>query len=211
VHTDRLWHILAPAAGDQVATRCPIAKDDAPEFMHDAPFLGVGDFFPQIDVQAAYINLGGEVASYHFSSLDLGRPCLVCVFGTECCISHRFAMPELERRVWQPYAEGKSSLPCVAIARGASASALEEFRKDCAEKQRVGDRHIRQVAMPLVPDPDSLIFKQLAQSIVPRLYLLDSTGKIQAATVGYNPTGEEGSNAVNRLLQEAQTMPDVGR
>lgn len=205
-HVARLGLVLAPAEGQQISTRCPVAKDDAPEFMHDAPRLVAGDLFPDVEVDAACLDAGGAASTRRFAPRAAGGPCIVCVLGTECCISIRFALPELERRVWQPFAAGKTALPCFAIGRGSSAAALEEFRTDCAQKQAAGDRHIRQPSMPMVPDEDGSIFRQLADSIVPRFYLLDDHGRICDSTAGYDPADAEDTSVVARMIQSADKL-----
>lgn len=205
-HIARLGRVLVAESGQQISTRCPVAKDDAPEFMHDVPRLGAGDLFPDVEIDAIFLDAGGVDSTRRFAPRTAGVPCIVCVFDTECCICIRFALPEVERRVWQPFTEGKTSLPCFAIGRGSSDVALEEFRRDCAQKHAEGDRHIRKLSMPTVPDEDSSIFHQLAESIVPRFYLLDDHGHICESAAGYDPADAEDTSVVARLIQSAEAL-----
>eukprot|EP00928_Gymnodinium_smaydae_P053529 TRINITY_DN37500_c0_g1_i1.p1 TRINITY_DN37500_c0_g1~~TRINITY_DN37500_c0_g1_i1.p1 ORF type:complete len:218 (-),score=29.68 TRINITY_DN37500_c0_g1_i1:344-997(-) len=173
-----------PAAQDVtwIATRCPVVKDDVPEFMPDIPLTKVGDLLPEA-IDCDVIDAAGQVVGRLNRANCAGRLTLLCVFDPDCCICKRFALPRLER-LWS---EQKSSSQCsvVALGRACNTASLSAFRDECRAAAQANDRCIVELSMPLSPDQESVAFKSLAQAMVPRFYLIGPDSSILYQFGGY--------------------------
>eukprot|EP00930_Biecheleria_cincta_P068868 TRINITY_DN56699_c0_g1_i1.p1 TRINITY_DN56699_c0_g1~~TRINITY_DN56699_c0_g1_i1.p1 ORF type:complete len:205 (+),score=35.74 TRINITY_DN56699_c0_g1_i1:116-730(+) len=170
------------AHADVVSTRCPIVQDDAPEFMTDVPHTKVGDKLPDT-VSSDIYNNEGEVTGRLDASVLAGRLTLLCVFDPECCICMRFALP----RVQQLWAKNAANTHCniVALGRNCNASALQSFRGLCQQSSERGDKHIMPLSLPMSPDENGVIFRSLAEALVPRFYLVGPDGCILYQRAGF--------------------------
>mmetsp|Transcript_98406 Transcript_98406/g.278292 ORF Transcript_98406/g.278292 Transcript_98406/m.278292 type:complete len:195 (-) Transcript_98406:56-640(-) len=166
-----------------VATQCPIVKDDAPEFTVDVPLTRLGDKWPAAASCEAFDYLGECVGKVDAESCR-GKLTVICAFDRQCCICKRFALPWLQR-LWVQN-QGNPQCAVVAIGRECDAAALLQFREECREAVRAGDRHIVDLSFPMAPDADRAVFHCLAEAIVPRFYLLGPDGEILYQQAGFD-------------------------
>lgn len=166
-----------------VSTRCPVAKDDAPEFMHDVPHTKLGDLLPEAISCKVFDQLGEYVGNLDVPSCA-GRITVLCAFDPTCCICQRFALPRLQL-LWKRI-QSNSECYIVALGRDCDLEALQRFRGECSTAAQRGDRHITELSFPMAPDVDAIMFHTLADAIVPRFYLLGPDGSILLQQGGFS-------------------------
>ena len=128
----------------------------------DTTLVNVGDTAPDFTVKL----LNGK--STTLSSLH-GQVVMLIFFSTECpdC-QNQFA--EIQRIV----AEKEPSFKVLAISRGESIEATEEF------SQKYG------ITFDVGTDPDRSIYDCYATLYVPRNFLIGPTGRVEALTIEYD-------------------------
>eukprot|EP00933_Yihiella_yeosuensis_P032436 TRINITY_DN2602_c0_g5_i1.p1 TRINITY_DN2602_c0_g5~~TRINITY_DN2602_c0_g5_i1.p1 ORF type:complete len:205 (-),score=38.69 TRINITY_DN2602_c0_g5_i1:72-686(-) len=171
------------AHADVVSTRCPVVKDDAPEFMTDVPHTKLGDKLPE-SVSCDIYDESGNVTGHLDASTLQGKLTILCVFDPTCCICMRFALPPLQQ-LWNKNATN-SHFNVIALGRNCDPSALQKFRDECRQASEKGDKHIVPLSLPMSPDASGAAFQSLAEALVPRFYLLGPDGCILYQKAGFD-------------------------
>ncbi len=125
----------------------------------------VGDRMPAISVE--------EVSGGTFSlASEKGKVVLVNFWATWCgpC---QVEMPRLEKEIWEKY-KSSPDFAMIAIAREQTKETVADFEK----KHPV-------YTYPLAFDPNRAVYKQFADSGIPRTYVVGRDGRIVFQSVGY--------------------------
>lgn len=117
----------------------------------------------------AYTTLQGD--KHNLSDLD-GKVVWVTFFATWCgpC---RKELPHLEKEVYEKY-KSHPDFRLLVVGREHSEEDLEKFIKDTGHN------------LPFIPDPEREIYDKYAAQNIPRNFIIDKTGKIAVASVGFN-------------------------
>ena len=107
-------------------------------------------------------------------------------FFATWCGPCRKELPYLEKEVYEKY-KNHPDFELLVIGREHSKEELEKFIKETDHK------------LPFIPDPKREIYEKYAAQNIPRNFIIDKTGKIAAASVGFN---EEDFNKKKQILVE---------
>jgi peroxiredoxin len=115
-----------------------------------------------------------------------GKVVLITFFATWCgpC---RAELPHIQKDIYEKYA-GNPNFELLIFGREHGWEAVNKFRAD------------QKFTMPFYPDPERKIFSLYASQNIPRNFLIDKTGKVVFAAVGFN----EGD--FNRMKSEIETQ-----
>jgi peroxiredoxin len=126
----------------------------------------VGDRMPAISVE--------EVSGSTFSLANEKGKVVVVNFWATWCGPCQVEMPRLEKEIWEKY-KSSPDFAMVAIAREQTQETVADFGK----KHPV-------YTYPLAFDPNRAVYKQFADSGIPRTYVVGRDGKIVFQSVGYD-------------------------
>lgn len=130
----------------------------------DANELKVGDKMPQFVLKSeTYGNV---------NPADLkGKVVLVSLFATWCgpC---QLELAEVEKQLWPKFKDNKN-FKLLVIGREHTDADLKKYNKR------------KKFTFPLYPDPKREVFSKFAGKSIPRAYLIDKTGKVIYASVGF--------------------------
>lgn len=98
---------------------------------------------------------------------------VVVNFWATWCPPCRAELPRLENEIWRKYRTG--NFVVIGISRGEQQSKVASFAADFGLTYRIA------------ADPDRHIYGLFAKLGIPRTYVVDRTGKIVFASVGYEP------------------------
>ncbi len=116
------------------------------------------------------------------------KPALLVFFTTWCssCIE---AAPAISRQ----FEHLKDRINLIGIGREHNAAELKSF------KQEAG------LAYHLIEDPDRALFNEFAQMHVPRIYLVDTKGKVWYQDVNWHPFMlDDMQTAINQLMDSTE-------
>lgn len=149
----RILHALVAAAALFAAAATSSCIADEPENMES--LLNAGDHAPQLRLE---LSDGSEFIGPPAS----GRPAVILFFSTGCsdCRRELPAMDELHRRLPQ--------LPMVAVARRQTADAIAPYWEENG------------LTIPYSGQADAAVYSLFARAGIPRVYLLDSSGRVVA-------------------------------
>lgn len=101
-----------------------------------------------------------------------GKVVLITFFATWCgpC---RAELPHIQKDIFEKYA-GNPNFELMIFGREHGWEAVKKFRAD------------QKFTMPFYPDPERKIFSLYASQNIPRNFLIDKSGKIVYASVGFN-------------------------
>lgn len=142
------------------------------------------------DIKPKNYIAGFDVKTIQGQDIRIGdgsnKPTLLVLFTTWCS-SCQEAAPSISKKM----ASYKDRINLVGIGREHRAAELEEWAG------RTG------VVYDLVEDPDRALFKKFADIHVPRMYLIDTNGKVSYQDVNWHPLMlEDMEDAVKRLLKK---------
>jgi peroxiredoxin len=127
----------------------------------------IGDKMPAISVE--------EVSGSTFSLASEKGKVVVVNFWATWCGPCQVEMPRLEKEIWEKY-KSYPNFAMIAIAREQTRETVSDFEK----KHPV-------YTYPLAFDPHRAVYKQFADSGIPRTYVVGRDGKIVFQSVGYEP------------------------
>ncbi len=108
-------------------------------------------------------------------SIEAQRGKVVLInFWATWCPPCQMEIPRLEKEIWQKYKD-VPNFAMIGIAREQTDADTVPFAKK------------RGFSYPIAGDPNRSTYKLFAESGIPRIYLVDQTGKILFQTVGYCP------------------------
>jgi peroxiredoxin len=115
-----------------------------------------------------------QVTDLNGATLTIGagspKPTLLLFFTTTCSSCQK-AAPAISQQL-QPL---QQHLQLVAVGRDHNAEALNAWGED------------NQVVYDLVADPDRALFHRFAKMHVPRIYLIDTEGRVKYQDVNWHP------------------------
>lgn len=120
------------------------------------PSLSVGDPLPQFSV---LMNDGEEIST----SLLKGKIAVIVFFNTGCSDCQK-ELPVIQE-LWDLY-KSNASVKIVAIAREETENEILRYWKE------------NNLTMPFSPQTNRDIYNLFAPSVIPRIYIADSSGKI---------------------------------
>lgn len=143
-------------------------------------------------VSAQDIKVGDKVPNFTYASsksksssiADLkGKVVLVNFFATWCppCLKE---LPEVEAQIWAKYGKN-SNFAMLTLGREHSWAEVDAFKKK------------KGFTFPIYPDPKKEAFTKFAPNQIPRSYLIDKSGVVVYATVGYSE--QEFAKLLNKL------------
>lgn len=118
-----------------------------------------------------------------------GNVVLINFFATWCgpC---RKELPVLQKQVWPKYKDN-SKFKLMVIGREHSPEEVAEFKKDM------------DFTFPMYPDKDRSIYEKFANSLIPRNYVIDKTGKVVFVSSGFEEKEfNEMLELIDKLLNE---------
>jgi peroxiredoxin len=124
----------------------------------------VGDAVPDV----ACTTLDGNSVSMR--SLK-GKVILINFFAT-WCEACRKELPRLENEIFRKIKSDRFTI--IAIGRGQKPEELEEFRTQ------------KKITLPLVADPDRMIYGKFATKYIPRNFVIGKNGTIRWSSTGYD-------------------------
>ena len=148
------------------------------------------------DQKTAYTSVGDICPVDQLKDIDgqnvkfKNNVAVLCLFATWCppCQAE---LPEIQK-LRLKY-QKRQDLIISAVGRDHNIAVLKKFRK------------AKGFTFHLIPDPERKIFNKFAKANIPRLYLVDRTGKIVFQSMGYDKKQFE--NMVKLLEKELQTIP----
>ncbi|MDP4206108.1 MAG: TlpA disulfide reductase family protein [Bacteroidota bacterium] len=141
------------------------AQNDEAKKIEEANVVKVGSPVPDF----SFLNGAGKKESM---SAYKGKVTVVVFFATWCgpC---RQELPHIEKEIWDK-SKDKKDFALLIFGREHKKAEVDKFRTE------------NKFTMPFLADPDRSVYSKFAKSFIPRLYLVDKSGKIVYATVGYN-------------------------
>lgn len=128
-------------------------------------YLHVGDYVPEFSIN----NENGKTTS----SKELKGKTTVIVFFATWCPPCRKELPHIQKDIWGKY-KGNKNFKLLVIGREHTYEELSSFKKS------------NNLNMPMIADTDRSIFSLFAKQNIPRTYLIDKSGKILNANIGFN-------------------------
>lgn len=141
--------------------------------------IKVGDAMPAFTIVR---DDGSKIATSAFK----GKVILINFFATWCPPCQK-ELAEVQKSLWPKYKD-RPDFELLVIGREHSDADLVKYNK----KKGFG--------FPLYPDKDRAIFSAFAESLIPRSYLVDKSGKVILKTEGYK---EEEFKDLMRHIDEA--------
>jgi peroxiredoxin len=125
----------------------------------------VGKAMPKFTI---YLDSGRQISS---SSLDK-KVVLINFFATWCvpCMAE---LSLLQKHIWQKHGSNKN-FSLLVIGRGHSYADMQAFKTN------------RRFNLPVYPDKSQQIYANFAAHSIPRSYLIDKTGKVIYASIGFD-------------------------
>lgn len=127
-------------------------------------FLKEGDFIPQFNIP---LENGTTI-----SSSDLkGKVVVLSFFATWCgpCMKE---LPHVQKEIWEKYKDN-NKFQLLVIGREHTREEMTKFKND------------KGFTFPIIADTKREIFSIFAKQNIPRMYLIDKTGKIVYMTEGF--------------------------
>ncbi len=156
---------------------CLWAQNDEKQAAEKANIVKVGQVVPNFSFAGA----SGEKIPF---SKYKGKVSVIVFFATWCgpC---RMELPHIEKEIWNKYRDNKN-FALFIFGREHSQVEVDRFKND------------NHYSMPFYADPKRGVYSKFAKNYIPRIYLVNSNGKVTFATMGYD---EAGFHKLQDLLQ----------
>lgn len=152
--------------------------------MTQKPFILIVVMLLSISVagQDDLVKVGQQIPSFNIvlqngqkiSATSLkGKVVHINFFATWCgpCLAE---LPEIQEKVWKKY-KSNPNFRMLVIGRDHDESVVQAFKA----------KH--KFNLPMYPDKSKVIYSLFATQYIPRNYLIDQTGKVVYASIGYSP------------------------
>lgn len=158
---------------------CLWAQNDEKQAFEKADIIKAGQVVPNF----SFMGTSGERISF---AKYKGKVSVIAFFATWCgpC---RMELPHIEKEIWDKY-RYKKNFSLFIFGREHSMVEVTKFKND------------NHYTMPFYADPQREVYSKFAKNYIPRIYLINSDGKVTYTTTGYNEAG------FHKLLDLLQIM-----